>query len=152
VYLNGLEIFRDDMPMTPADFTTTASSAVNGVQETSFFLAAQLPASALKEGTNVLAVEIHQNQPSSTDVSFDLALTATRFARPDLVVESTQGRPQLVWPALPGGFVLESASTLSADQGRWLEVTNAVTVEQRKRGLLPLNPEQTFQFYRLRKK
>ncbi len=38
--------------------------------------------SLLVAGTNVIAVEIHQQSPTSTDVSFDLELTRDRGARP----------------------------------------------------------------------
>ncbi len=77
VYLNGLEVFRS--PTIPAGtvlFNTLAiATGENDVDLVNF------PASSLLlEGTNVLAVEIHQQSPGSSDVSFDLQLTGIRSA------------------------------------------------------------------------
>jgi len=41
------------------------------------WLTANLNPAALRAGANVIAVEIHQSQPDSADVSFDLELKAT---------------------------------------------------------------------------
>ena len=35
-----------------------------------------VPAAALRPGRNVLAVEVHQNSPTSSDLGFDLELSA----------------------------------------------------------------------------
>ena len=76
VYLNGVEVFRTNMPAGTLSYTTPASTALGGTDETTF-VQTTLNASALVSGTNVLAVEIHQANGTSTDVSFDLALTAS---------------------------------------------------------------------------
>lgn len=78
VYLNGKELFRDNMPEGDVNFGTTAPSAVGGTDESTFF---EHPCdiSPLKDGLNVLAVEIHQSSASSTDLSFDLQLEAMAF-------------------------------------------------------------------------
>ena len=73
VYLNGLEIFRDNMAVGPISFTTLALSAAS--DDGSGFLQATLDPGLLVPGDNVLAAEIHQNTGSSTDISFDLELT-----------------------------------------------------------------------------
>ena len=73
VYLNGTEIHRDNMPDGAIDYQTTAPSAVGGDDESTYF-PAKLAADALREGDNVLAVEIHQNSSASSDVSFNLGL------------------------------------------------------------------------------
>jgi hypothetical protein len=73
VWLNGAEVFRTNLPAGPIGWRTLASSAVGGTAEQAFHLAA-LPASLLVAGTNVLAVEIHQSGPTSSDISFDLEL------------------------------------------------------------------------------
>ncbi|MBI3870414.1 MAG: lamin tail domain-containing protein [Verrucomicrobia bacterium] len=77
VYLNGTEVFRSNMPdgaITPA---TKALVAVGGADETSTFYGANVPPNLLANGANVLAVEIHQAGPTSSDISFDLELTGT---------------------------------------------------------------------------
>ena len=73
VYVNGTEVFRSNMPAGDITHTTFASSAVSGSQENAFFRTS-LPPSLLKTGDNVIAVEIHQSDLTSSDVSFDLEL------------------------------------------------------------------------------
>jgi hypothetical protein len=76
VYLNGTEIYRTNMPAGTPSSTTLASTAISGSGETTFLNATVNPA-LLVEGSNLLAVEIHQSGPTSTDISFDLSLTAS---------------------------------------------------------------------------
>ncbi|MFO1498710.1 MAG: lamin tail domain-containing protein [Verrucomicrobiota bacterium] len=74
VYLNGTEVFRDNMPADTVDYLTLAISAVGADDEAAFFSQSASPAT-LVEGLNVVAVEIHQANRTSTDLSFDLELT-----------------------------------------------------------------------------
>jgi len=75
VYLNGHEVVRDNMPSGTITYLTHASSNVGGGDEDTFF-GFDIDPSFLVEGTNVLAVEIHQESAQSSDLSFDLALEA----------------------------------------------------------------------------
>ncbi len=75
VYLNGAEIFRSNMPAGSTGFSTLAASPIAGSAETKF-VAATLSPARLVSGTNVVAVEIHQDDPWSSDISFDLELLA----------------------------------------------------------------------------
>ncbi|HEY5915216.1 MAG TPA: lamin tail domain-containing protein, partial [Verrucomicrobiae bacterium] len=77
VYLNGWDVFRSNMPEGPFDYLTLANYAVAGAEETTYFLKS-VDSSYLREGTNLLAVEIHQSSAGSSDISFDLSLTGTR--------------------------------------------------------------------------
>ena len=79
VYLNGTEVFRSNMPGGTITSTTLASAALGGVDETTF-VTASVPASSLVAGTNVLAVEVHQANGTSTDVTFDLELSGSTGA------------------------------------------------------------------------
>jgi hypothetical protein len=74
VYLNGVEVFRSDMPGGTVNYKTRASFALLGSEESSFVQASLNPA-LLVNGTNVLAVEIHQANRTSPDLNFDLKLT-----------------------------------------------------------------------------
>jgi hypothetical protein len=76
VYLNGTEVFRTNMPAGTIAATTLASAALGGSDETAFVTAAVNPG-LLVAGTNVLAIEIHQAGVASSDISFDLRLTAS---------------------------------------------------------------------------
>ena len=76
VYVNGVESIRVNMPDTEITFTTKAKTAISGSGETNFstFI---IDKELLKTGQNTIAVEIHQNDPASSDMSFDLEMTAT---------------------------------------------------------------------------
>ncbi len=74
LYLNGIEAYRDNLPSGTVTASTLANTAISGGDETTYF-AANLDASLLVPGTNVLAVEIHQAQPDSSDIGFDLGLS-----------------------------------------------------------------------------
>ena len=70
VYINGHEVVRFNLPegeITPE--TTTLRSGDPG------FLPYNLNPDKLEEGENLIAVEVHQSRPNSSDVSFDLELT-----------------------------------------------------------------------------
>jgi acid phosphatase type 7 len=75
VYLNGQEIHRTNMPAGTVSFTTAASTALGAPQESTFNLSTF--ANTLLTGTNVLAVEVHQANGTSTDLSFALELKAS---------------------------------------------------------------------------
>jgi phosphodiesterase/alkaline phosphatase D-like protein len=74
IYVNGTEVYRNNMPTGAINNTTRASTAISGSGETTF-LTANLAASAFVTGNNVVAVEIHQSGPTSSDISFELELT-----------------------------------------------------------------------------
>ncbi|MFO7178403.1 MAG: metallophosphoesterase [Pseudomonadota bacterium] len=73
VYLNGVEAFRTNMPSGPIDGTTLAVNAIAGAAESTPVVAELSPA-LLVPGRNVLAVQVHQNVASSSDLSFWLEL------------------------------------------------------------------------------
>ncbi|MCP5516837.1 MAG: hypothetical protein H7A45_06205 [Verrucomicrobiales bacterium] len=82
VYLNGVPLLRDNLPDGPLDFETP--SAGNAGEPENGWHRFELPADALRTGENVLAVEVHQRSPESSDLSFALELVAL----PDLVPET----------------------------------------------------------------
>ncbi|WP_431901301.1 PQQ-binding-like beta-propeller repeat protein [Nonomuraea sp. bgisy101] len=75
VYLNGQEVMRSNMPSGTITSGTLAPSTVNSDAENTWQTVAVAP-ERLNAGQNTIAVEVHQAQPTSSDVSFDLALTA----------------------------------------------------------------------------
>ena len=77
VYLNGREVFRSNMPDPPAVITnlTRASGTIDAADESTFFEKG-VNSTYLVAGTNVVAVEIHQANTTSSDISFDLYLNA----------------------------------------------------------------------------
>ena len=76
VYLNGTEILREIMPSGALTYTNYSSATVVAPDQTNY-LSRMLPAaSLLQAGTNVLAVEVHQCNATSSDLYFDVALSA----------------------------------------------------------------------------
>jgi len=84
VYLNGNEVLRVNMPTGEIGYKTLASGFVNDADETTFS-SHTIDKSSLKSGKNVLAVEIHQNEASSSDISFDLELSCNLQAGTDFL-------------------------------------------------------------------
>ena len=80
VYLNGVEVFRSNMPTGAVNYLTLASIVA---EEPSLFHPSPIDAGLLVTGRNVIAVEIHQNAAVSSDVSFDLELTAEGSLQPN---------------------------------------------------------------------
>lgn len=77
VYINGTEVARQNMPAGAVDYLTNSSTIVSGNDETTYFPSVAAPLPALVEGTNVIAVELHQRDNQSSDLGFDLELIAT---------------------------------------------------------------------------
>ena len=74
VYLNGQEVVRHNMPAGPISGQTLAASSA-GPDENEFHEHG-LGAAFLVNGRNVVAVEVHQVNGSSSDLGFDLELSA----------------------------------------------------------------------------
>jgi hypothetical protein len=84
IYLNGDEIHRYNMPSGAIDFKTLASTSVSGSAESEFHSFSISP-EKLVNGNNIIAVEIHQNAANSSDLSFDLELSATMNGNGDYI-------------------------------------------------------------------
>jgi hypothetical protein len=96
-YLNGVELGRSGMPTGGILFSTAANRNVGDAVEELAVLTAS--GSALVTGTNLLAVEVHQSGPTSSDVVFGARLNVSLPSAPSLVINE-------VLPAGPGaGFV-----------------------------------------------
>ncbi len=78
VYFNGVERYRNNMPTGTISNTTAASATASDDGNT--WISTNLLASYFVTGTNSIAVEIHQRNGSSSDISFDMELTATSIA------------------------------------------------------------------------
>ena len=79
VYINGTDAYRSpSMPQQPTAITyltvATNQSIANAPADNSIDTT-NLSPSLLVAGTNILAVEIHQHDNTSSDISFDFALT-----------------------------------------------------------------------------
>jgi hypothetical protein len=76
VYLNGEEIYRHHLPAgVPITPETTSPEKVEGIAEkTCFMVDVTRSLGLLRQGFNVLAVEVHQDSPESPDLCFDAEL------------------------------------------------------------------------------
>lgn len=75
VYINGKEIGRANMPKGLLTHMTYASVARTHAEATSTPFSFTVPRGALKDGTNVLSVEVHSNYRSTPDMTFDLTMS-----------------------------------------------------------------------------
>ncbi len=75
VYINGVEAFRVNMPEGTVLPETVAENFAGGNDEFTYF-EYEVDKNLFQQGTNVFAVEIHQSSPTSSDISFDLELSA----------------------------------------------------------------------------
>jgi hypothetical protein len=76
VYLNGQEALRSNLPTGEIDPFTRAVATVSDDAEMTIYHYTLDPA-LLRQGVNVLAVEVHQAAPDSPDLRFALNLTAS---------------------------------------------------------------------------
>ncbi|MEO7318071.1 MAG: Ig-like domain-containing protein [Chthoniobacteraceae bacterium] len=72
IYINGAQVFRDTHLAADALFSDFSGGTPSETDYAEF----PIPASALIAGDNVIAVEVHQSGPTSSDVSFDFELVA----------------------------------------------------------------------------
>lgn len=75
VRVNGVEVARTNLPAGAITASTLATATVDGSAESAWTEYA-VPASALRAGTNVVSVEVHQVNASSSDISLDVQLDA----------------------------------------------------------------------------
>jgi hypothetical protein len=141
-YLNGQEVYRLRMASPPmllayTNLAVATQSDNQNVYEGPFALSAD----ALRDGENVLAVEVHQADATSSDVSFAAQLSAELpgLPLPALTIARSGDSVVLTWT--PGDAVLQSAELVS---GPWSDVLPT-----------PPNPYrvlsgETAKFYRLR--
>lgn len=81
VYINGVLAFYDNFPDGVTEITYNTYANVVGTSEETTWHSRNINKSLFVEGRNVIAVEIHQCNASSTDISFNLALIA-QYATP----------------------------------------------------------------------
>jgi hypothetical protein len=136
-YVNGAEARRvritDGVVVTNLTFTTGQPPGGDATSPDTFTFD---PALFLR-GTNLLAVEVHQNQPASSDITFGLQLTANFAGSSNYVALATPGASNsvaTVLPAFPSLWLNEAqAENLSgpvdnAGQHKpWVELFNAGT-------------------------
>lgn len=88
IYLNGEEVIRDNLPEGILTSTTFASGSTRSEDDYASF---HLPPSALVAGDNVIAIEVHQHRPGSSDLSIDVSLKASSYTSVNTVDSISYG-------------------------------------------------------------
>jgi hypothetical protein len=114
VYLNGTEVYRTNMPTGTITYTTVASAAVINADESTYFNTT-FSSSGLVSGTNVIAVELHQNAVTSSDISFNLQLRGVRSPCTPPSAPTAGGNT----PVCAGSTINLTASTISGATYSW---------------------------------
>ena len=152
VYLNGREVFRSNMPGGTIAHTTRASSVVAGTDESTFFETSVEPG-WLRPGTNVVAVEVHQANAASSDLSFDFRLTgvaASISPAPRLSWSMAATSLKLSWDLSAVGWKLYASSAMGVTTNLWLPVPAPMETNGGL-AVMTLPLPVTNQFYRLQK-
>ncbi len=68
VYVNGVEVARDNMPAGPVTYTTRALDRSGNAEASNRYFA--IPPSLIVPGANTIALEVHQSSASSADLTF----------------------------------------------------------------------------------
>jgi PKD repeat protein len=85
LYLNGTEIYRNNMPAGTITYSTFASTACSDDGTTVF--TTTLAAGTITNGINVLAAEIHQNVGTSSDITFQFQMLGLASLPPATLVK-----------------------------------------------------------------
>jgi hypothetical protein len=73
-YLNGVEVARSNLPSGAITADTEASEVIQGAEETEL-VAFKVDPAVLVEGSNWLAIEVHQSVANSSDLGIDAKVT-----------------------------------------------------------------------------
>jgi hypothetical protein len=110
VYVNGVEVARNNLPAGPISYSTFASSTADDA-----IISFTVPASAFSATYNVIAVEIHQINLTSSDLSFDLELIGNTIAGPGAVVINNNSS----WRYFDANSRPANWQTTAFDDGVW---------------------------------
>jgi hypothetical protein len=150
VYLNGAEVWRD--PNLPSGAVSNATPALTGLGDAaeSAWLSFAVSPGQLVRGTNLLAIEVHQNALSSSDLALDFALDATVsvVTNGGLCLSMSGDSLALAWPA-EASYLRAVWTTNITPPVTWMPLTNTpVFLDDAWRLTLPA-PASSPLFFRL---
>ena len=131
VYVNGTQVYRHadltaNAPLTEYTETTTVTTRENA--EANF----SVPSALLHNGQNTIAVQVHQHDPLSGDLSFDLRLSATAAGPPEIQWTAAGGPYHLTGDVtVPAGttLIIGPGTRVFADSTRRLTVNGIIKVQ-----------------------
>ena len=125
VYLNGTEVWHD--ANLPSGLITHATPALTGLSDAaeSTWLTTALNPGPLVPGTNLLAIEVHQNALTSSDLALDFALAARVSVPANTRLNLTLYGDALVltWP-LDASYLRPACTTNLTPPVAWVPLTN----------------------------
>lgn len=147
VYINGTEVLRQNFDEGSIGYTTLAYQAVATTEEDQVLEELFTP-SQFANGTNTIAVEIHQNAANSSDISFDLELKGLDNAPsvhrgPYLQAASATGITVCWHTDVPSTARVRYGPS-PADLGSIVDV--ATSVKQHEVALTGLQPNTTYYY------
>jgi hypothetical protein len=127
VHVNGNPVFTDRITGTPPiPFDTLADSpAVGGADENRYFLSTN-SSSIFSAGPNIIAVEVHQQSLTSSDIGFDLIIfgAAPGCPRPTATYNSLTGQVTVSWT---GGGQLYGSTDVVGPYNTLVSATSPVS-------------------------
>lgn len=109
VYLNGVEIFRQNMPAGEVTYTNYAVSTVGMNDEVAWY-GTTVPTNLFRQGRNVIAAEVHQSDPTSSDVWFNF-----RMIGMPRIIRNILPEVSLISPTNNVVYVAPDAITIEAE-------------------------------------
>jgi hypothetical protein len=140
-YVNGTEVYSLRMP-AGAITSQTLSSGYPCSGDATCLDEFTVPATALVAGDNVLAVEVHNYNARSADITFGIALNLVEPLIRDARLEASFSAHALTLSWKETGYVLESATALS---GPWSPVQGVSSSPY------VVAPTDSSRYYRLRR-
>jgi hypothetical protein len=105
VYLNGTEVVRNNMPTNAVNYQTLARTNVYDPAALRYH-ETRVPVTLLRDGTNVVAAEVHTYRTDAFSMSFGLELTGLI---PSVYIRPMPSSMVLSWPVSLGNLQLQSA-------------------------------------------
>ncbi|MDB4766925.1 lamin tail domain-containing protein, partial [bacterium] len=127
VYLNGVEVYRNNLPGGTIGHTTYATTFADNDGKP--YLQVPIDPALLVAGNNTLAVEIHQSSAGSSDISFDAELVVRQQANANSLVlnDTTELNARVLasdgtWSALSQAVFFLNREPASSDNLRLTEI------------------------------
>ena len=150
VYLNGHEAFRNNMPSGPVTYSTLAFPA----DDEQTFFPATVGVTNLPVGINIIAAEVHQTSATSSDLGFNLELTASGYedaaVPPTLAITLADGLVELRWPTTFMGWQVYGAAAANAPPSAWTLAIGSL-IQVGGQNVFLVFPGDSSQFFRLAK-
>jgi hypothetical protein len=122
VYINGTLVYSNNIA---GDALLTAYAAANPDDGTVYYTSTELivPNAVLVDGNNVVAVAVHQQSGTSSDITFDLMLlgqpASVAPTRPPVGFSYAGSNLVITWPDSFTGFTLKEATNFTTTTTVW---------------------------------